>query len=204
MDRAGCRALQPSGRRWQQPGRSPRASLRLRCGPASTPTFAVVARSVHRFDPPRVQYPGISLDVRRVLYASQRIDLTGPLPTAAHARAASRITHLCDKGTAALVQFQTVVTALDGTRLWTDTSSVFAGGEGGFSGERVTAGPPRPRPDREPDRVIVTRPRRNRRCGIDRPVTATRCTPIPPTPRRPDTRARSCTGSVPTPWSPRP
>lgn len=73
------------------------------------PTFAVVAHSVHRFDPPRVRYPGISVDLRRVLYASQRIDLHRQLPTAAHARAASRITHIYDKGTAALMQFQSMV-----------------------------------------------------------------------------------------------
>ena len=50
---------------------------------------------------------------------------------------------------------ETVVTDLDGAPLWTNTSSIFARGEGGFGGSRGPSGPPGP-PDREPDTVIVT------------------------------------------------
>jgi acyl dehydratase len=60
-----------------------------------------------------------------------------------------------DKGSAAVVETETTVTDLDGTRLWTNTSSNFARGEGGFGGDRGPSGPSGP-PEREPDAVIVT------------------------------------------------
>jgi acyl dehydratase len=60
-----------------------------------------------------------------------------------------------NKGSAAVVVTETAVADLDGTPLWTNTSSIFARGEGGFGGERGPSGPP-PRPDRAPDHEIVT------------------------------------------------
>ena len=120
------------------------------------PTFAVVAQTVHRFEPPSVEYPGISIDLAKVLHGTQRIDVHRPLPTGAKARAVARIKGVYDKGSAAVVEAETLVTDLDGNPLWTNTSSIFAKGEGGFGGERGPSGPPPP-PDREPDRVLVTR-----------------------------------------------
>ena len=32
------------------------------------PSFAVVAQTVHRFEPPAVEYPGISIDLAKVLH----------------------------------------------------------------------------------------------------------------------------------------
>ncbi|HEX3335166.1 MAG TPA: MaoC/PaaZ C-terminal domain-containing protein [Jatrophihabitans sp.] len=119
------------------------------------PTFAVVAQSVHVFEPPRVQYPGISIDLAQVLHGAQRVDVHRPLPTDGAARAASRVKGIYDKGSAAVVETETTVTDLDGTRLWTNTSSIFARGEGGFGGDRGPSGPSGP-PEREPDAVIVT------------------------------------------------
>ncbi|MDT4903900.1 MAG: hypothetical protein QOH52_1916 [Pseudonocardiales bacterium] len=119
------------------------------------PTFAVVAQSVHVFEPPRVEYPGISIELARVLHGTQRIDVHRPLPTEAKARATSRVKGVYDKGSAAVIETETLVTDLDGAPLWTNTSSIFARGEGGFGGDRGPAGPPGP-PDREPDAVIVT------------------------------------------------
>ena len=119
------------------------------------PTFAVVAQTVHRFEPPAVEYPGISIDLARVLHGTQRIDVHRPLPPDGRARATARITGVYDKGAAAVVETQTVVTDLHGERIWTNTSSIFARGEGGFGGDRGPSGPPPP-PGRAPDAVIVT------------------------------------------------
>jgi acyl dehydratase len=119
------------------------------------PTFAVVAPSINVFEPPRVEYPGIAIDLARVLHGSQRIDVHRPLPTDGKGRAVGRVKAVYDKGAAAVVVTETVVTDLDGVPLWTNTSSIFARGEGGFGGDRGPAGPPPP-PDRAPDAVVVT------------------------------------------------
>ena len=55
------------------------------------PTFAVVAQTVHRFEPPAVEYPGISIDLAKVLHGTQRIDVHRPLPTDGTARAVARV-----------------------------------------------------------------------------------------------------------------
>jgi acyl dehydratase len=119
------------------------------------PTFAVVAQTVHRFEPPVVEYPGISIDLAKVLHGTQRVDVHRPLPTNGRARATARVKGVYDKGSAAVVETETFVTDLAGAPLWTNTSSIFARGEGGFGGDRGPAGPPPP-PQREPDAVVVT------------------------------------------------
>lgn len=119
------------------------------------PTFAVVAQTVHRFEPPKVEYPGISIDLAKVLHGTQRVDVHRPLPTDGKARATARVKGVYDKGSAAVVETETVVSDLDGNPIWTNTSSIFARGEGGFGGDRGPSGPPPP-PKRAPDAVIVT------------------------------------------------
>jgi acyl dehydratase len=119
------------------------------------PTFAVVAQTVHRFEPPAVEYPGISIDLAKVLHGAQRVDVHRSLPADGRARAVARIKAVYDKGSAAVVETETLVSDLDGEPLWTNTSSIFARGEGGFGGDRGPAGPPGP-PEREADAVIVT------------------------------------------------
>jgi len=119
------------------------------------PTFAVVAQTVHRFEPPAVEYPGISIDLAKVLHGTQRIDVHRPLPTDGKARATARVKGVYDKGANAVIETETLVSDLEGNPLWTNTSSIFARGEGGFGGDRGPSGPPPP-PDRAPDNVIVT------------------------------------------------
>jgi acyl dehydratase len=119
------------------------------------PTFAVVAATVHETEAPRVESPGISIDLSKVLHGTQRIDLHRPLPTAAKARASARIIAVYDKGSAAVVVSETTVADVDGSALWTATSSIFARGEGGFGGERGPSGRTEP-PERAPDAVLVT------------------------------------------------
>lgn len=119
------------------------------------PTFSVVAPTVTVFEPPSVEYPGISIDLAKVLHASQRIDLHRPLPVEGAGRAVTRVVAIHDKGSAAVIVTETAVTDPAGEPLWTNTSSIFARGEGGFGGERGPSGPGAP-PVREPDAVIVT------------------------------------------------
>ncbi|MDT4946383.1 MAG: hypothetical protein QOH14_3116 [Pseudonocardiales bacterium] len=119
------------------------------------PTFAVVAPTLGETEAPRVSYPGIEIDLARVLHGSQQVVAHRPLPVSGKARATVRVADVWDKGSAAVVVTATEVRDLDGAPLWTATSTIFARGEGGFGGER---GPstPNERPDREPDSVIYT------------------------------------------------
>lgn len=119
------------------------------------PTFAVVAPSVHETQAPSVVYPGIQIELSRVLHGTQQITAHRTLPTAGEAVAVTRVAEIWDKATAAVVVTETQVRDLDGEPLWINRSSIFAKGEGGFGGER---GPSlaRPDPGRPPDSVITT------------------------------------------------
>ena len=119
------------------------------------PSFAVVAPSVHATEPPRVSYPGIEIDLAKVLHGTQRIDVHRPLPTQGKGSAVTRVADIYDKGSAAVIVTETQVSDLDGTPLWTNTSSIFARGEGGFGGERGPSSADA-KPNREPDAVITT------------------------------------------------
>jgi acyl dehydratase len=118
------------------------------------PTFGVVAPGIRIFEPPAVSFPGIEIDLRKVLHGTQSITLHAPIPTDGEAVARSRIADVLDKGKAAVIIQETVVSAGD-TPLWTAASSIFARGEGGFGGHR---GPATESvvPDRDPDQVIET------------------------------------------------
>jgi len=118
--------------------------------PQVLPTFGCVAASFNDTEPPKVSWPGVEIDLAKILHASEQVILPAPLPPSGSARAISRIVEIWDKGKAAVVQIETSVSALDGSPLWTQRRSIFARGEGGFGGERgpstsVVA------PDRAPD-----------------------------------------------------
>lgn len=118
--------------------------------PQVLPTFSSVAASFHMTEPPRVSFPGVEIELSRVLHASEGVTVPRPLPPSGSARAITRITDIWDKGKAAVILNETTVTASDGTVLWRTKRSIFARGEGGFGGERgpstsVSA------PDRAPD-----------------------------------------------------
>jgi acyl dehydratase len=104
--------------------------------PQVLPTFSCVAASFHEIDPPRVSFPGVEVDLARVLHASEQVTVPAPLPPSGSARAISRIVEVWDKGKAAVVVLEASVTALDGAPLWTQRRSIFARGEGGFGGSR--------------------------------------------------------------------
>jgi acyl dehydratase len=119
------------------------------------PTFAVVAPTVHATEPPRVSYPGIEIDLAKVLHGTQRIDVHGTVPVQGKGSAITRVADVYDKGSAAVIVTETAVSDLDGAPLWTNTSSIFARGEGGFGGQR---GPSSSNelPEREPDAELST------------------------------------------------
>ena len=118
--------------------------------PQVLPTFSSVAASFHMTEPPTVSFPGIEIELSRVLHASEAVVVPAPLPPSGSARAVTRITDIWDKGKAAVILNETTVSGPDGGVLWTTKRSIFARGEGGFGGER---GPSTSSslPDRAPD-----------------------------------------------------
>ena len=118
--------------------------------PQVLPTFGNVAQTFHMTEPPTVRFPGIDVELSKVLHASEAITVPGPIPPAGTGRAVTRFTDIWDKGKAAVIWSETTVTTPDGDLLWTQKRSIFARGEGGFGGERGPSTSTEP-PDRAPD-----------------------------------------------------
>jgi acyl dehydratase len=123
--------------------------------PHVLPTFGNVAQSFHMTKPPTVNFPGIDIELSKVLHASEAVSAPGPIPPSGTGVAVTRFTDIWDKGKAAVIWSETTVTTPDGTLLWTQKRSIFARGEGGFGGERGPTGaqsssePPERAPDFE-------------------------------------------------------
>ena len=114
------------------------------------PTFGVVAPGFRIFEPPALTFPGIDVDLSKVLHGTQSITIHARLPTAGRATARSRVADVWDKTKAAVIVREDEVVDLAGTPLWTTTSGIFARGEGGFGGSRGPAlrlPPPQGPPD---------------------------------------------------------
>ncbi len=62
--------------------------------PQVLPTFGNVAASFHMTKPPTVQFPGIDIELSKVLHASERIAVPGPLPPSGSATAVTRFTDI--------------------------------------------------------------------------------------------------------------
>ena len=122
--------------------------------PQVLPTFGNVAVSFHMTEPPKVQFPGVDIELSKVLHASEAVSVPGPIPTSGTAKSVQRFTEIWDKGKAAVIVSESTVTDESGTVLWTTKRSIFARGEGGFGGER---GPSTSveLPDRAPDAEIA-------------------------------------------------
>ena len=121
-------------------GRDPMDARELRYltdgTPQVLPTFSSVASTFHMTEAPKVSFPGIEIELSRVLHASEAVRVPAPLPTQRSARAVTQITDIWDKGKAAVILNETTVTDPAGNLLWTVNRSIFARGEGGFGGER--------------------------------------------------------------------
>ncbi|MCH9733849.1 MAG: 3-alpha,7-alpha,12-alpha-trihydroxy-5-beta-cholest-24-enoyl-CoA hydratase [Actinomycetia bacterium] len=120
--------------------------------PQVLPTFGNVAQSFHMTEPPAVRFPGIDIELSKVLHASEAVTAPGPIPPSGTGTAVTRFTEIWDKGTAAVIWSETTVTDPKGTLLWTQKRSIFARGEGGFGGDRGPSGSSSEAPsDRVPD-----------------------------------------------------
>ncbi len=96
-----------------------------------------------------------------LVHGEQGIKLHQPLPVAATITSTTKVAGMYDKGKAALVVFET--TARDASSnepLFTNTTSLFMRGEGGWGGDRGPSARGSGPPDREPDHVVsyATRP----------------------------------------------
>jgi acyl dehydratase len=97
--------------------------------------------------------PGISINFALVLHGEQAIEIHRTIPVAAQTETQSRIAAIHDKGKAALIVIETVTRERGGEPIFTNRTSIFARGEGGFGGDPG----PRPgheAPDRAPDLVV--------------------------------------------------
>ena len=124
--------------------------------PQVLPTFGNVVQTFHVTEPPTVRFPGIDIELSKVLHGSEAVSVPGPIPPSGTGRAVTRFTEIWDKGKAAVIWSETTVTTPDDP-LWTQKRSIFARGEGGFGGER---GPTRAQasvepPDRAPDAEVA-------------------------------------------------
>ena len=101
-------------------------------------------------EPPAVKFPGIDIELSKVLHASEAVEVPGPIPPAGTGVAVTRFTEIWDKAKAAVIWSETTVNDPTGTLLWKQKRSIFARGEGGFGGDR---GPSTSQaaPDRAPD-----------------------------------------------------
>jgi acyl dehydratase len=116
------------------------------------PTFAVVVgwgggsamRNIGTFNP------------AMLVHGQQAITLHKALPVAGSVNLQSRIVAMHDKGKAAVVVSETVATDVaDGQPMYTNLSSVFIRGEGGWGGDRGPSGPQNVPPDRAPDHKVT-------------------------------------------------
>lgn len=123
--------------------------------PQVLPTFATVAPTLRDTEPPRVSFPGIEIDLAKVVHGHQEVVVHKPIPASSKATSTGRISEIWDKGANAVIVQENTVVGSDGDPLWTVRSSIFAKGEGGFGGER---GPSAKTalPERAPDAEIST------------------------------------------------
>lgn len=119
------------------------------------PTFATVAANLRTYDPPAVSFPGVEIDLAKVVHGKQEVTMHRPIPTDGKAVARTRTADVLDKGKAAVIVQETEVADSTGAPLWTARSSIFARGEGGFGGRRGESDRVE-LPDHEPHAVIDT------------------------------------------------
>ncbi|MFD3707472.1 MaoC/PaaZ C-terminal domain-containing protein [Nocardia sp. NPDC058658] len=123
--------------------------------PQVLPTFATVVPTLGETEPPRVSFPGIEIDLAKVVHGHQEVLVHKPIPPTGKAVSVGRIAEIWDKGANAVIVQEHTVTGSDGEPLWTVRSSIFAKGEGGFGGERGPSARTE-LPDRAPDAALLT------------------------------------------------
>jgi acyl dehydratase len=97
-----------------------------------------------------------SFNQAMLVHGEQRVTLHKPIPSEGSATLTSKLVGIYDKGKAAVVATETTATdEADGTPLYTNYSSAFIRGEGGWGGDRGPSGPRNVPPEREPDHEIT-------------------------------------------------
>ncbi len=95
-------------------------------------------------------------DLTKMLHGSQGFTLHREIPTQGRLRTTGTITGIWDKGAAAVVDMESHTTLADsGEALFTNRSSLFFRGEGGWGGERGPSASKQGAPEREPDVAIT-------------------------------------------------
>ena len=97
---------------------------------------------------------GFDINLTQILHGEQELIVHSPIPTSGTVTQSGRVVNVFDKGKGALAVMEIVsVLGKTGEPLFTNRSSIFIRGEGGFGGE---SGPPPgyEAPDREPDHVV--------------------------------------------------
>lgn len=91
-----------------------------------------------------------------LVHGSQAFTLHGPIPTSGAVSTVGEVTAIWDKGSGAVIEM-TSTSTLEGSGevLFTQVSSVFLRGEGGFGGERGPSGPQNVPPERPPDDQVT-------------------------------------------------
>lgn len=90
-----------------------------------------------------------------LVHGEQGITLHAPIPVKGEVETVSEITGIWDKGKGAVIESTSVSTDMStGQALFTNVSSVFIRGEGGFGGERGPSGPKNPAPEGDPDHRV--------------------------------------------------
>jgi acyl dehydratase len=116
------------------------------------PTFAVVIgwgkgsamRGIGSFNP------------AMLVHGEQRVTLHKPIPPEGSVTMQGRIVGIYDKGKAAVVATETILTdEADGSPMCTLYSSAFIRGEGGWGGDRGPSGPRNTPPERDPDESVT-------------------------------------------------
>jgi acyl dehydratase len=90
-----------------------------------------------------------------LVHGQQAVRLHKPIPTDGTATLTSTISGIYDKGKAAVVATETTAVDAAGDVLYTNVSSVFIRGEGGWGGDRGPSGPVNVAPDRAPDEQVT-------------------------------------------------
>jgi len=121
------------------------ANLKVLPSYASIPPFGVMINLLG--------VDGLDINPAMLLHGEQEIEVKGPIPTSASVTNRARITDVFDKGKGATVHIEVDSVDESGVTLFTNRSTIFLRGEGGFGGPSGPSPGNRP-PDREPDRVI--------------------------------------------------
>lgn len=150
--------------------------------PQVLPTFATVASGFHAVEPPKVSFPGIEIDLAKILHGTEQVTAHRPLPPSGTARSEGKVVEIWDKGKAAVIVTETttsddqgpsgpsVVRSSPAVKVASAASAVLL----------PTAAFPNATPTSRCPRTSC----RSRRCCIGCVVTVIRCTPIRPSRRR--------------------